>query len=788
MRLNRRTFLQQAGVTLFTLGISETGIGILGKQGKWQSSIQPYLQTLAQTTNRKLALLVGINQYSANNNLDGCITDVELQRELLIHRFGFQPEDVLTLTARQATREKIETAFIEHLGKQAQAGDVIVFHFSGYGSQVKVPSKSAQESEQSASSVNNLVNSLVPVDGIVSSKDISVANYLSQETLYWLGRSLATDKLTIILDTSFSPTPKLYRGNLKIRSLKQIADSFSSQELAFLEQLKAELGNNLFGFNSNNSSVPGTILSAAGENQVAAEYKGNGFSAGLFTYALTQYLWQVTSASKVQITRQKTGEKVEYLLGTQQKPTLTGKNKPLFTYYLMPISTVSAEGVVINKEDKNTLALKLTGLPLKVIDNYGVNSCFCLVPLDSSSMATPTEESEQEKMNAPVTPLSSSTWLQIRGRDGLTAKAQLLNQEVSSKDIEIGQLVQEVIRVFPQELGLVMAFAPSLERIERVDATSAFANVAAVDDVAIRGEKNADYLLGKVAKQPETESESTEEADASQKEQKKESAYGLFSFSGDILPKTVGVADEAVKLAVKRLTPQLNSLLAAKWLDLTVNQGSSLLGVNVALESIESHYTLLAEKTTFRASTNKAKSSKNLAKTNNLDSVLPVVADGSQLQFRINNYEDRPLYLMLLGLDADGDAIALLNPQKAENPENPNQINNIAIAPKQELIIPTPENSVGWKVSSSAGIAKVYSIFATAPFTETNLALSTKQNLKLEKEQVINIINSLEVTKALLKDLHQASAVSSEIVGSNTNIYALDVRNWATISFAYEVV
>ena len=786
MRLNRRTFLQQAGVTLFTLGISETGINILGKQGKWQSSIKPYLQTLAQTTNRKLALLVGINQYSASNNLNGCITDVELQKELLIHRFGFQPEDVLTLTDRQATREKIETAFVEHLGKQARAGDVVVFHFSGYGSQVKVPSESAQNEEQSTSSENNLVNSLVPVDGIVSSKDISVANYLSQETLYLLGRSLATDKLTIILDTSFSSTPKLYRGNLKIRSLQQIAESLSSRELAFLEQLKAELGNNLFGFNSNNSSVPGTILSAAGENQVAAEYKGDGFSAGLFTYALTQYLWQVTPASKVQITLQKTAEKVEDLLGTTQQPTFAGKNKPLFTYYLMPSSISSAEGIVIDKEDKNNIELKLTGLPLKVLDNYGINSCLSLVTEDSAAMATPTEESEQQGTKASESPLSTPFWLQIRGREGLTAKAQLLNQEFSLQDIQIGQLVQEAVRVFPQELGLVIALDPSLERIERVDATSAFANVAAVDDVAIRGERNADYLLGKIVKPIETSSESTEED--TQKEQKIGDAYGLFSPSGEIMPKTVGIANEAVKLAVKRLTPQLNTLLASKWLDLTVNQGSSLLGVNVALESIESNYTLLREKTTFRANTTETKSAKNSAQANNLDPALPIVSNGSQLQFRINNYEDRPLYIMLLGLDADGDAIALLNSQKEENSESSNQIDDIAIAPKQELIIPTPQNSGSWKVSSSAGIARVYIVIATAPFSATNSALSTKQNLKRGKEQVINILNPLEVTRALLKDLHQASTVKSEIIGSNSNIYALDVRNWATISFAYEVV
>jgi uncharacterized caspase-like protein len=103
---------------------------------------QQYHQTaIAATVSRKLALLVGVNQYQTVRNapeyfwgnLAGCVTDVELQRDLLINRYGFQPADIVTLTDGQATRANIETAFLEHLVKQAQAGDVVIFHFSGYG-------------------------------------------------------------------------------------------------------------------------------------------------------------------------------------------------------------------------------------------------------------------------------------------------------------------------------------------------------------------------------------------------------------------------------------------------------------------------------------------------------------------------------------------------------------------------------------------------------------------------------------------------------------------------------
>lgn len=201
----------------------------------------------------------------------------------------------------------------------------------------------------------------------------------------------------------------------------------------------------------------------------------------------------------------------------------------------------------------------------------------------------------------------------------------------------------------------------------------------------------------------------------------------------------------------------------------------------------------MAEKTTFRAKTTKSKSPKLdygevIDSDNRFSYTLPTVSTQSKLSLRINNYEDFPLYLMLLGLDADGDAIALINPQIGTNSDNSPQIENIAIAPKQELIIPTPNNSLDWKIASSQGIAKVFLIFATAPFTKTNSTLSSKPNLKLAKEQIANIVNPLEATRALLTDLHKASAVKPEIIGSNSNVYALDVRHWATISFAYKVI
>ncbi|MEW6499302.1 MAG: peptidase C14, partial [Cyanobacteriota bacterium] len=83
-----------------------------------------YAQVLTQDTPRKLAFLGGINDYPNNDrfpgNLQGCVTNVDLQQEPLIHRFGFNFSDIVKLTSHQSfdkqpTRNNVLTAFEEHL-------------------------------------------------------------------------------------------------------------------------------------------------------------------------------------------------------------------------------------------------------------------------------------------------------------------------------------------------------------------------------------------------------------------------------------------------------------------------------------------------------------------------------------------------------------------------------------------------------------------------------------------------------------------------------------------------
>jgi len=83
----------------------------------------------------KKALLVGINNYAIpNSDLRGCVNDVENMKQMLISNFNFDSSLIKTLTNYQATTDEIKNSLRE-LVRGAKAGDTILFHYSGHGSQ-----------------------------------------------------------------------------------------------------------------------------------------------------------------------------------------------------------------------------------------------------------------------------------------------------------------------------------------------------------------------------------------------------------------------------------------------------------------------------------------------------------------------------------------------------------------------------------------------------------------------------------------------------------------------------
>jgi hypothetical protein len=690
MKITRRELIQQTGWGLLTLAIS-------------QGTLNRHLAALAAPNPRKLALLVGIDQYGANiPPLPGCLTDVELQKDLLRYRFGFQDADIVTLTGQQASREAIEAAFLEHLIAQARAGDVVIFHFSGYGS------------------VGARKEVFIAADG--------AENALLKENILLMARCLATDKFSLVFDSSHLPQPQPYLGNLRVRSYPETLTDLNPAELTFAADIKTR-------FNLKNKPSNGVILAAAKPEQIALELSGNSPNAGLFTYDFTQYLWQACPSPTIAIAFPHLRNLVASHSSEQQQPailTSNQKNNSAPPYHTTSETSRGGAAIVTNLIDERTLEVNLVGLPLEILENYGINSCLSFIEANGEEIS-----------------------LQILSRQGLKAKAQLLSPTAS---LEIGQILQEKLRVFPSQIGLIVGLDSNLTRIERVDATSTFASLPDVAAVVNIGEQTVDCLLSRVG------SEET-------------GNYQLLSANGSLIIGSLGAANEAIKSGIKRLQSQLESLLARKLWHLLINQESSGLAVIVTLESLDQTYIdpVQTQKIPGSRGTNTAKN----------DLILPV---GTEIRYQIENQEEQPLYAMILVLNSDRQP--LLYCSRSENPDNFTNSSPLApfvVAAKTKATIPNDRQG-HWKISQPKGIRENILILSRHPFPNTLTLLNATQSLKGEASQLLTLTNPLEIARAFGRDLKLDLGLKMDNSGSVIDEYAFDLGTWSGFRFIYQVI
>lgn len=84
----------------------------------------------------KRAVLIGINRYLVPGaDLRGCVNDVKNLASVLSRFHGFPKRNITALTDTRATKKAMEAA-IKRLIAKSRAGDVLLLHFSGHGSNV----------------------------------------------------------------------------------------------------------------------------------------------------------------------------------------------------------------------------------------------------------------------------------------------------------------------------------------------------------------------------------------------------------------------------------------------------------------------------------------------------------------------------------------------------------------------------------------------------------------------------------------------------------------------------
>jgi len=712
--MKRRHFLQAASSTFATLGLSQWDIIRQGSR---------YAQVLAQSTPRKLALLVGIDKYLGGDRelypLSGCNTDVDLQHELLIHRFGFQETDIKILRDGDATRDKILGAFQTHLIEQAKPGDVVVFHFSGHGSQILDPHPIKGQP---------LNSTFVPFDAVYRQRDGSV-NDIMGSTLFLLMSALQTHNFTAVLDCCYSGGGT--RGNARVRSAPGGKDYKPSvAELEYQERWRKQLNLSPQEFlRLRNAGVAkGAVLAASLREQEAQDWTFPGeyqFNAGAFTYLLTQYLWQQTSTI---------GDAQSVM--PRSLKSLTGYQEPVFDleanittkpiYFTSPQQGTAQ--AVVQQVKANKAQLWLGGLDYPTLNAFAPGSKFTILDAAGRGVGDVTLESRQ----------------------GLTAIASV------SGSVQPGTRLQESIRVIPNDVKLRIGLDLSLAK-EFATITAALKQLNRIEVVPAQTSDRSyatgvNYILSRVTKAYHAQVRANEKPPVD--------SIALFSSNLEVLPKSFEQAGESATVAIERLIPKLQSLVAAHLVRQTLNAKTSNLNVEVQMHQQNQPELVIAKASTHSIDVTDVKRSLSL---------------GTPFQFKISNREDAPLYL-LIALVSPSGKLAILFP----NIYTDGDLKKISqIAPQSSRLVPNPKDGDAFELLPQVlGRGEALIVTSRQPLDTAFKRLQTLAAEQSTQRGPIQINSGADAMTDLLSDLSTRSKQSS---------YSINTNDVATLSITFEI-
>jgi hypothetical protein len=739
--IKRRQFLQFAGSTLATLGLSHLDIQQAGNR---------YARVLAQGTPRKLALLVGINKYQ-DAPLQGCVTDVMLQKQLLIHRFGFNPKDILILTDEQATRQGILTAFEEHLIKQAKPNDVVVYHFSGHGSLVADLDFCLFKDEK-AKCVNG---TFVPIDSAAptnSSQGGSVQDIMGH-TLFLLMSALQTENVTVVLDSCHSGAGT--RGNFRIRSRSggsqlQPVDAERAYQQQWLQKLN--LSPEEFKRRLQAGIAKGVVIASTKPEQPAADAPFNDFFAGVFTYLMTQYLWQQPGTESFTRFIPNVARSTTRLSFTQQVPQI--ECKPGSDYCTRPVyfiekQTPPAEAV-ITKVEGNQAELWLGGI------NHESLAAF-----DAGAILSAVDAQGQEKGR-----------VQLENRDGLVGKAKLLDS------VPPGALLQERTRSISSNLTLKIGLDSSLGN-QATQAKQALASIPRIEALALQ-QQEVQYIFGRLT---DTYKQQLQFSPGSKPPEV--GSFGLFSPALEVIPDSFGANNESITDAINRLRSKFQSLLAAHIIKTALNANSSRLNIVASMRREEDDSQILGTIFTPRGNATPA----NPPLSGNI-SKLPLK---TAVQLVVENNETSNLYVTVLVIDPAG-AISVVFPNSWATTESAT-----LMKASQTLKIPDPvKDNFRLVTQEPKGFTEVLVLASRKPL---NKALQTLRNIAAAQGSTtrggpVSLGTgdqknaSTEVINNLLDDVDNAitgGAVKSATPSSSSD-RSLDTTQLAALSITFEVI
>jgi hypothetical protein len=768
--INRRHFLQVAGSTLAALGVSQLDL---------QHNTLQYGKVLAQDTRRKRALLVGINEYPGSSKRDlttrgvwyrlrGAVNDVMLQRELLIHRFGFHPDEIRVLTDQQATRENILAIFQTWLIDWVKSdSDVVVFHYSGHGSTVIDPYK--VEEKDGLSGTIAPFGSQLP-EGFAQGNGGKVDD-ITGGSIFLLREALGrkTKNVTFILDSCYSGGG--VRGDVVVRSRDGQAELQESGFTSKLEMSQVEREFQQRWLKDLQLSEPewikrrkqkqalGVAIFAARRNQLAvdATFAPN-LHAGVFTYALTRQLWQQTSDRSVGTVIALASTKTQQFLKSENKQNpdfdidQRSRDDQQFMYFT-PVLKAPAEAI-ITKVDGKVVQLLLPGVEPQSLEAMDKGAVFTLINDKGDPQGT----------------------VEIQSRDRLAATGVLKANAGFAPSV--GALLQEQARMIPTNLQLRIGLDPSLGK-ELESAKQALRSLPRIEAIPLSDGQDVHYILGRMLPRYRQEIEaqiqrsqelSTAQKQAAIAELPSVDQIGLFSVSLDPIPGSFRLASGKVEDAIRQLQTKLKVLLAGRLINLMLNTTSSRLNVGAQMKLANST-TLLTQLFTMRGAQN---ASPDKVQTINLnDTLLPKVEIKKNVEILVENREAHDLHIGVLIFSPDGD-IDVMFPKTD--------------APDAALVkAKSPQKIDDFNFNKPLGIGELLIVASTSPIQKALKPLQSlaQERLNPNRSEDRSAEKTETAIASLLEDFDSGTRSG---VNQSSDVYKIDTKQIAALSLAFEIV
>jgi Caspase domain len=618
----RRQFLQFSASTLATIGLS---------QFDFLNQAEGYDRAMAQGAGRKLALLVGINRYDyMSPQLEGCITDVNMQYNLLRYRYGFAAQDIRMLTtdgdaSEQPTRANILKAFEEHLIAQAKPGDVVVFHYSGHGGLMRDPQP------LDAQKIAN--GTLIPCDGSMDKR-----NDIMGRTLFLLASQVQTDAFTMVLDSCHSGGGT--RGGGVVRTIRagrsdELEGAPSAEEIAYqnAQLKKLNWSRDEFQQRRLKGVARGVVIGAAQREQSATDgrFDDGKFHAGALTYLLTRYLWQLPTSEPLDDTFDRLALVTRELAASSNnnqepvKDVALGKGFEKMPVYQTETLRPHAEGVV--------QTIKGNGSATDSIE-------FWLGGVSSRSLAAFQPRSSFSLIDGQGKPIGE---IELTSRSGLIGYGQLKSGKVPVA----GALLREKLRHLPTDVPLKIAVDPQVGPGQEA-IVAALQKISNVQVLPIDKLSGGGFVVGSLSQAARTAGQTRgvtmSEPDGS---------IGLFSSVAAPIADSFGALNETPERIVARLKPQLKLLMARQFLDLVLDANASQLKVDVQVQgqNKDNLHTLsqAGKRLIGSQAAPKPFKSKSIATVG------------------ITNREDHPIYMAVLAI-GDSGSISIIHPISWDSP------------------------------------------------------------------------------------------------------------------------